>query len=183
MIMSARKTIAKLVGGAAVIALGAAAAIAADDPPTRPPVVEAIYQCRDIVENQARLACFDARVGEMAEADQRRDILFADRNQVKKTKKGLFGLNLSNLNIFGNGGDDDDDEQVNEITAKITGLRMVDRKLTLVLDDGARWQQIDSRNLPCTVKPGMDIKIRRAALGSYLANIDGMIAIRVRRTN
>lgn len=181
--MSARKTIAKLVGGAAVIALGAAAAIAADDPPSRPAVVDAIYQCRDIVDNQARLACFDARVGEMVAADQRRDLLFADRNQVKKTKKGLFGLDLSNLNIFGNGRDDDADEQVNEITAKIAGLRMINNKLTLVLDDGARWQQIDSRNLPRTAKPGMEIKIRRAALGSYLANIDGMIAIRVRRTN
>lgn len=176
--MSARKTIAKWVGGAAVIALGAGAAIAADDPP-RPAVIDAIYQCREIVDSQARLACYDARVGEMAAADQRRDIMFADREQVKQTRKGLFGF--AGIKIFGGG--DGDDEQIDEITAKIAGVRIIDRRLSIVLDSGARWEQIDNRILPLDAKPGMEIKIRRAALGSYFANINGMNAIRMKRAN
>ncbi|TXC73581.1 hypothetical protein FSZ31_02220 [Sphingorhabdus soli] len=178
--MSARKTIAKLVGGAAVIALGASAAIATDVPPPRPAVVDAIYQCRDIVDNQARLACFDARVGEMAAADQRRDIMFADREQVKETRRGLFGF--SGIKIFGGGGDGDD-EQIEEITAKIAAVRYIGRNMSILLDDGARWVQTDDRTLPLDAKAGMEIKIRRAALGSYFANINGMRAIRVKRAD
>lgn len=177
--MSARKTIAKLVGGAAVIALGASAAIATDVPPPRPAVVDAIYQCRDIVDNQARLACFDARVGEMAAADQRRDIMFADREQVKETRRGLFGF--SGIKIFGGG--DGDDEQIEEITAKIATVRYIGRNMSILLDDGARWVQTDDRTLPLDAKAGMEIKIRRAALGSYFANINGMRAIRVKRAD
>ncbi len=179
MIMSARIRIAKLVGGVAVMALGVSAAIAADDPPPRPAVVDAIYQCRDIVDSQARLACFDARVGEMAAADQRRDIMFADREQVKQTRRGLFGF--SGIKIFGGG--DGNDEQIDEITAKIAAIRYIDRNMSILLDDGARWVQTDGRILPLDAKPGMEIKIRRAALGSYFANIDGMRAIRVKRSD
>lgn len=176
--MSARKTIAKWVGGAAVIALGAGAAVAADDT-QRPDVVETVFNCRAIADPEARLACYDSAVAELASAEQRRDILFADREQVKKTKKGLFGLDVSKLNIFSNDGND----AVDEITTKIVGVRQIDRKWLLVLEDGARWMQIDSKQLPRFPKAGMEIKIRSAALGSYLANIDGMNAIRVKRTN
>lgn len=165
--------------GVFIIGAGASVALAADEP-VRPDVVQKVFQCRTMTDAQARLACYDAAVGEMASAEQRRDILFADRAQVNKTKKGLFGLDLSNLNIFG--GDDDKDE-VNEITGKIVSVGRFDRKWTLVLDDGARWSQIDTKTLPRDPKSGMDIRIRKAALGSFLANIDGMNAMRVKRTN
>lgn len=176
--MSARTMIMKLVGGAAVVALGAGAAIAADDPP-RPAVIDALYKCRDIADTQARLACYDARVGEMAAADQRRDIMFADREQVKQTRRGLFGF--SGIKIFGGG--DGKDDQIEEITAKIASIRYIDRNMSILLDDGARWVQTDGHILPLDAKPGMEVKIRRAALGSYFANINGMRAIRVKRSD
>lgn len=171
---------AKFMVALGAVALGATSVAVAAPEPDRPVVVEQVYKCRDIADSAARLACYDAAVVQMADAEQRRDILFADRAQVNKTKKGLFGLNLSNLNIFG--GDDDKDE-VNDITATIVSVGRVDRRWVLVLDDGARWSQADTKTLPRNPKSGMEVKIRKAALGSYLANVDGMNAMRVKRTN
>ncbi len=177
------KFAAIFLGTLGAVALSAASTAAAAPEPDRPAVIDQVYKCRDIADAAGRLACYDAAIEQLANAEQRRDILFADREQVQKTKKGLFGLNLGNFNIFGDGRDDDVDEKVNEITAKLVGLRSVDLKMVIILDDGARWQQIDNRILPRTPKPGMEVKIRRAALGSFFANIDGMIGIRVKRIN
>lgn len=173
-----------VVAALALLGLGGGQALAAQDQApsdsVRPDVVEQVYQCRQIAEAQERLACYDAAVTELAGAEQRRELMFADRAQVNKTKKGLFGLNLSNLNIFGGG---DDKDEIDDITATIVSVGRLDRRWVLVLDDGARWSQADTKTLPRNPKSGMEVKIRRAALGSYLANVDGMNAMRVKRTN
>jgi hypothetical protein len=54
-------------------------------------------------------------------------------------------------------------------------------KWIFVLPDGATWEQIDSRELPIDPKVGNSIKIRKAAMGSYLANVKEQVAIRVKR--
>jgi hypothetical protein len=74
-----------------------------------------------------------------------------------------------------------EEEGIGYIEAKLTDARQTqDGKWLLVLEDGARWAQTDTANIR-TPKPGDVIRIRKAALGSYMANINGRPAIRVRR--
>ena len=69
-----------------------------------------------------------------------------------------------------------------QIESTIRGLRQDPYgKYTFTLEDGARWVQIDTREMRATPRLGQPIRIRRAMMGSYLANVNDQIAIRVRR--
>jgi hypothetical protein len=133
------------------------------------------------VPDQAeRLACFDREVAAIDAAEARKDLVVVDRQQLNKTRRTLFGLTLPNLSIFGD--DNPDQEGVVRLDSKIKAVGQTALgKWIFELEDGARWAQTDSRDLAISPKAGQEIKIRRAALGSYLANVNGQVAIRVQR--
>ena len=154
-----------------------------DDAPARVPLIQQLYDCRAIADPTARLACFDRQVAAMETAETARDIRIVDREQVRETRRGLFGFSLGNINIFGD--DDDEDEvaaeQVTQIDSTITGISMNgDGKYVFRLANDQRWYQTDP---PRGRSPqvGMTITIRRASLGGYLANINERPAVRVMR--
>jgi hypothetical protein len=147
----------------------------------RPPVFEELVNCRTITDPEARLACYDAKVAAIDEAEKKDELVLADKNAMKETRKGLFGFSIPKLKIFGNDGKE---EEKFELVAKIDSAYQASYgKWTIVLEDGARWVQIDTQSLRKNPVRGMEIKIRAAAMGSYFANIDGARAIRMRRVN
>ena len=76
-----------------------------------------------------------------------------------------------------------EEDGVDFIESKIASLRQFSGgKWLFVLEDGARWSQTEPARLR-SPKVGDTIRIRKAALGSYLANINGRTAIRVKREN
>lgn len=145
----------------------------------RPAALNRLTDCRAITDSAERLACFDREVAAIDAAEARKDLIVVDREQVKKARRSLFGLPLPNLGVFG---DDSSDQANATIEASIKrAWQAPDGKWRFELEDGARWAQIDSRNLSSDAKSGQPIKIRRAALGSYLANVNNQVAVRVRR--
>lgn len=146
-------------------------------PPT-PAVVNRVVGCATVTDPQQRLACYDREVAAMNEAEKKGDLVAMDRTQVRKTKRSLFGLALPDLGVFGDDGEDGE----SSIETTIRTVRMnPDGKYLFDLAEGGRWLQLDSRNFVIDPKPGQPIRIRRAAMGSYLANVNKQIAIRVRR--
>ena len=172
---------AYLIGAAAAIALAAAGAAAAQDKtPPRAAALKRLTDCRTITTQTERLACYDREVAALDAAEARKDLVVVDRQQITKTRRTLFGLTLPNLSVFGD--DNPEAEGMSRIESKIKNARQgPNGKWVLELEDGARWAQIDTRDLPVDPKPGHDIKIRKAALGSYFANVKGQNAIRVER--
>ena len=170
-----------------IAALAATAAPAAAQEPEqepeqeRPQALTRLAECRNVQGEAERLACYDREVAAFEAAEQSRELVVMDRQQVRRTRRTLFGLVLPNLDIFGDNNADEEEG----VSALETTLRAASEdahgKWLLVLEDGARWRQIDTRNLPRDPRGGHTIRIRRAAMGSYLANIDGQVAIRVRR--
>lgn len=165
------------------IAAGASAQQSKDEPAPRPQALERVFDCRSLQAPAERLACYDREVAAFETAANARDVVVYDREQVRRTRRSLFGIVLPSLDIFGGGGDNDDESaEVSQIEGTIRSLRQDGNGRYLVtLDDGARWAQIDNRELSATPRAGQPIRIRRAAMGSYLANIGGNVAIRVRR--
>jgi hypothetical protein len=147
----------------------------------RPPVFQKLIDCRAIADAAARLACYDSGVAQIDDAEQKSEIVVVDRTQIKKAKRSLFGLSLPKLGLFGNEDDKGDDAEVLETTIKSASSLGYD-KWAFTLEDGARWVQTEARG-STNPKPGQSIKIRRGAMGGYLANIDGHPAIRVKRVN
>lgn len=174
--------------------LVAAPAAAADKPKeaapaANPAVVQKLLDCRALTDPTARLACLDAGVAALAGAVESREVLVADKEQVKKARRGLFGLSLPSFNLFGTdkeelaaGEKKDERGALTEIEATITSARPSRTAgWRFVLDDGSVWLQTDNEGFRRDPRAGMKIRIRKAALGSYFANVDGQTAVRVKR--
>ena len=116
----------------------------------------------------------------MAEAQSKGDLVTMDRQQVRRAKRSLFGLALPDLGVFGGNDSLDGDRTQLETTIK-SARQNADGKWTFELAEGGRWIQLDSRRFIVDPKAGHPIRIRQAAMGSYLANVNKQVAIRVRR--
>lgn len=164
---------------AAVVLSGLAAspAHAKDQPvPTQPAVFQAVINCKTIADPAERLACYDRSVGALSTAAEAKDVLVVDRETARKTKRGLFGLALPRIKLFG----DNDDEEIEQIDSTIASTYAAkDGSSVFVLPDGARWKQTDGRfTYP---KVGQPIVIRRGSLGSFFARVNGQTGVRVVR--
>jgi hypothetical protein len=166
---------------AALLATLPAAASAQPIAQQRPALLNSLAACRALAEAAARLACFDRAAAAIDEAEKRKDLVVVDRDQLRKTRRTLFGLTLPNLSVFGDDSPDEDGVQRIETTIKNLTQNGLGKWVFTLADQAGVWEQTDSRNLAIDPRPGHRIKIRRAALGSYLANVQDQTAIRVRR--
>jgi hypothetical protein len=168
-----RYVIAMALGGLPVPALADAPA-----PPPMPAVVQQVYDCRTIAIDADRLACYDRQVAVLAQAQQDRQVVVADQQEVREARRGLFGFSLPNIKLFGDG----TDAESQQIETTVVSARQYNYgQWQLVLEGGAVWNQIDTETLAIDPHPGSTIVIRRAALGSFRARIGGQPSIRVRR--
>jgi hypothetical protein len=150
-------------------------------PQSRPETLTRVLGCRAIEAAEARLACYDREVAAFETAESSRQIVVMDRQEVRRTRRTLFGLPLPDLGIFGDA-TPDEEEGVSEITSTVrSATRNQNGQWVIVLEDGARWIQTDTRGPRRTVNAGMPIRIRRATMGSYMANVGEQSGIRVRR--
>lgn len=121
---------------------------AKDDDSKTPEVFNKVIACRDITDNAARLACFDGAVGALAQAQQDKDVVVVSREEMRKTRRGLFGFVLPKLGLFGGGNDDENDaEEIKEITATIASFGGGTGHYVFTLDDGAVWEQTEGEYL------------------------------------
>lgn len=152
-----------------------AAAASAQERDAAPAVFTNVTACQSVRPDAARLACFDAAVAALVQAQTAREVVVVDREEVRRTGRTLFGLRLPSLGrLFGEEGE-------NEIQSTIAAAEQGPGGLwTLQLEDGAVWAQTEGRMRP-RPRAGLPIRIRRGALGSYLANIQGQPAVRVVR--
>lgn len=150
----------------------------ATDAPAAPAVYRAVIACEDIAEPAQRLACFDRNVAALKAAAAARQVVVVDRTTIREARRGIFGLKLPRLKLF----DDDQDgaQEIVSIDSTISGVRMAkDGMPIFVLADGARWKQTEGRNV--FARSGQPIHIKRAAMGSYMANVNKQAGVRVVR--
>lgn len=171
----------------ALVAIGAFAATCAvaakqkSDPP--PPAtaasVSAVLACRSLVDNTARLACFDKATGEMGEATKSGDLLTLDRQQRQAVRRQAFGLPLTAMTIFDRG---EKAGEADRITATVASASQTPYgKWIIRLDDGAVWRQIDDNNLQSDPHKGSKVVIKKGMLGSFFIDVDGHAGFRAQR--
>jgi hypothetical protein len=170
---------------AGVLASISAPALAKDEgkPPETPKIVRDLLDCRAIVDSAARLACFDATAAAFDNAAQSREIVIADKEQVRSARRGLFGFATPIGKLFGFGGDDDSgDEAINRVDTTVKEVRQSrDGNLKLVFAEGGTWELNDRTSFPLTPRVGDKATIRRGSLGSYFVSVDGMAGLKFRR--
>lgn len=170
-----RPALAVIIATSALLASSPVLAREAEAAP-QPAVLKAVLDCRPISDPGARLACFDRSAAALDTAAAAKDVLVVDRDTARKTKRGLFGLTLPKLKLFG----ENDDEEVDQIESKIaSSYAGKDGSTVFVLEDGARWKQTDGRET--YPKAGQSIVVRKGALGSFFARVNNQPGVRVIR--
>lgn len=143
------------------------------------PAVQAVVDCRSLVADAQRLACFDKAVAVMTTAESSGDLVTIDREQRRAVRRQAFGLALPTLTLFDRG---EKPGEVDRLAVSVaSAARSALGKWFIKLDDGALWRQTDDAELFPAPKSGSKAIIRKGALGSFFMSIDGQASIRVHR--
>lgn len=165
---------------AGLVTLGATPALAQDEArDVSGEYLDGLKACQQITDNATRLACFDSAVGSMVAATETGDVKVIDREDMRETRRSLFGFSLPNLGLFGSG---DEDEQTELFTTTITHVRYTGRNSARVTTaEGAVWEM---NNIPSNRREfevGDEVRFKEASLGFYFLRIDGQTGVKGRR--
>lgn len=161
--------------------LPAGMAIGQATDPGVPDDYRGLIACRDVPDADRRLECFDKAATRLAGAVDRKEVVVIDREQVRKTRRGLFGFSLPRLALFGGGPGKENEPEVDNLETTVTSVRPYGFGFYVVgLAEGGVWQTIeqDRRTVP---EKGMKVQIHQAALGSYVAKFAEGKAVRIKR--
>lgn len=166
--------------GIAVMAQAAAPASAqsgsAEQQRATPAIVNDIEKCRSIADSTSRLACFDAAAAKLAGAIESKELVVVEQQEVKKTKRSLFGFRLPDLSIFGDKGSEEDQQLTTTITQASQGKN---GRWNITIAEGAIWQTTEP--VPFKPRAGDAIEIKSGALGSFFLKMRGGRAVRAIR--
>lgn len=145
-----------------------------------PVSTDEVYACASMDDDAERLACYDAAVGRLKQAEEAGEITTVTREQVAEVQRDSFGFSIPSLPSIAmprlGGGEA---EEIEELTFAVTDLdRSGYGKVTVTLENGQVWRQTDSERTPLSADEAL---IKRAAFGSYMMKLDGGRAFRVER--
>lgn len=143
-------------------------------------LIQSLSACRGVADEKARLDCYDQASARLTEAVDKKELVVMDRQEIRETRRSLFGFSVPNIPLFRGeaGGDDGKLETTIAGAGRIEGGRWQIR-----LEDGAVWQTSESRLNLSDPRPGQKIIIQRGTLGNYFLRIDGQRGIRGRRVS
>ena len=167
---------------AALLAASGTAATAKErKPASTPPQMQALIACRSETNDVARLQCYDRAAAALAEATAAGNVVVIDKEDVKRTRRSLFGFNLPSLPFF-DGDDSQKEQEPEEIEAVVQSARAIGYNMwQMILEGGAVWQTTEASTRLPTPKAGTKVKIRKAALGSYKLSIKDLGHVRAVR--
>lgn len=168
----------------AALLLAAPAPLAAQDDKDESAYVAALRACQGKTDPAERLACYDTAVAAMVSASSEGEVRVVDREEVRETRRKLFGFSLPDLGIFGGKSDKDDPEQQAEFTTlqtTISGVRASGKTYVLVTAEGAEWQLDELPARLMRPKVGQTLEIKKGALSAYFLRIDGQKGVKGRR--
>lgn len=175
----------RLVAGlGASLMVACAVPVLAQDEPQNPVAdvsddyLDGLKACQQISDDAQRLACFDQAVGRIVTAEEAGDVQVVDREDVRQTRRSLFGFSLPNLGIFG-GGDDEEEEL---FTTTIESVRYSGRgQVRFTTAEGAVWEMSNVPRRMRQIRAGNSVEFKEASLGYYFVRIEGQTGIKGRR--
>lgn len=143
--------------------------------------LDPLRACQAEVDPTARLACYDAAVADMVAASDQGELQIVDAETVRKTRRGLFGFSLPDLDLFGD--DDDEDDELDRLETMVTSVRYLtpDSFMFRIAEGDALWQVSGAPRRLLRVESGDPVIIEKAALGSYFIRFDGQNGVKGRR--
>lgn len=149
-------------------------------------ILEPFEACRDIVDNNKRLSCFDNAVS----TGQSRAL--AEQNNRVKRRKEDFGLTSKQIKKSSEAQEASAPSKSAKRIARDEVIKQVDSKVTdvftngyskqmFVLENGQMWQETDIRSYNGSVRPGKDVTIKKGRFAGYRLKVGkqvGFIGVR-----
>ncbi len=141
-------------------------------------IITELTGCKAIADDPQRLACFDAATAKLAAATAKGDVKIIDREDIRATRRSLFGFELPKIAFFK--GDDTAADTPSEIDTTIKAVSAGEYgKFVITMDDGAVWRTTEP--LPRAPRPGMPVHLKRGALGNYFMRGGSMRGVTAQR--
>lgn len=154
-------------------------AAAQTKPPERAAIVQGLVDCRKLTDDAQRLACYDQAAAALDQAEAKGDVVIVDREQARQVRRQAFGFALPSISLFERG---ETQEEIENVAGTVKAARQNGAgKWVVEMSEGGVWVQVDANELHRDPRAGMPVKIRQAAMGSFLMSIDGQRAFRARR--
>lgn len=142
--------------------------------------LEALKACRTIVDEAERLTCYDAKVGAMVAATEAGDVRVVDREDVRRTRRQLFGFTVPDLDILE--GDETDKETSELLQTSITSARQVGRRAwRFTTTEGAVWEIASAPPRLAPIAAGDSVEFKKASLGYFFIRINGQMGVKGKR--
>lgn len=147
-----------------------------------PQALQQVYACASITGEAERLACYDAAVGSLQQAETQGRIVAVDREQVQELERDSFGFSLPSMSRIFSRESAPTEERIERIELTVERItRYADGRHAFIMSNGQTWTQIEPQSVS-NVDVGDNIAVRRASLGSYMLSPVRGRAHRVRRS-
>ena len=164
-----------------LLTAGAAGAQAQQPAPAaRSEAVAALSRCTAIAAPTERLSCFDAAAAAFQVAEQSGEIMVIDRGRMAMAQRQAFGTDEAPFEILQPAARRPD--RIDSIETTLTrASQSSDGGWVFRLEDGSVWDQVGHDTVTFRNRAGEPVRVRRAALGSFLLVVGRSAAVRVRR--
>ncbi|AOL24407.1 hypothetical protein Ga0102493_11264 [Erythrobacter litoralis] len=150
------------------------------DTVVRADILDQLKTCQRIQDDTERLACFDAGVGSLVVASEAGDVRLVDREDVRRTRRQLFGFSVPDVGILK--GDEKDSEATETLTTTITSVRYRPRRRAeFTTAEGARWEIFKVPTRLADIEPGDEVELKKASLGTFFIRINGQMGVKGKR--
>lgn len=148
--------------------------------------LQRVYACAGIEKADERLACYDAAVSGLKQAEATGGVAVVSREQIAEAEKKAFGLGPATIADVAKSAPaaaaaPAQPDPLDKVMVSITSFTKSPRgQLRFVMADGQVWEEIDAGLGRLSSLPA-PAEIRKAALGSFLLKVGDRAAVRVRR--
>jgi len=179
-VRSTFRSAAYTIASAGLLSIGVAS-LSAQDNATEPDedYLEALRSCQSLNDDMARLECFDTAVGNIVTATEAGDVQVVDREDVRETRRSLFGFVLPDIDLFGS---DEDEEDDGRFTTTIQSARYFGRgSVRFTTAEGAVWEISRVPRRMRVIREGNEVTFREASLGYFFIRVEGQTGVKGRR--
>jgi len=144
--------------------------------------LDKVYACASITKADERLACYDAAISGLKQAEASGGVAVVSKEQIAEAEKQSFGLAAPSLaSVAKNAAPaaapdplDRVDVTIASVTKRPNGL------LRFTLNDGQVWEEYDNSFGRLSGTP-LEAEIRKGALGGFMMKVGDKPLVRVRR--
>ena len=170
----------------AIFLLSSAPALAQEAP------LEKVYACAGKTDSAERLACYDAAVAGLKQAQTSGGVAVVARSQIEAAEKEAFGLSQTSLSELARSANKmpaapgaaagPPPQELDRVTLTVKALeRKPDGTYRFTMENGQVWEQIDGNELGKTLRAPLTAEIKKGAIGSYMLKVGERPSVRVRR--